>query len=83
MCNLFSYLNIVQNSHPGTRMCGLCSCCASRLKITISLLNVYEDRIRESLKYVQESTNFKGKLLPGKRRVKEKQICILKVHLQP
>lgn len=63
-------------------MCGLCCCCASGLKVGISLLNVYEVRIGESLKYVQVSTNLKGKLLLVKIRVKENGIRILKVHLQ-
>lgn len=71
----------MQNSHPGARTCRLGYCCDSRLKTSISLLNVYEIRIRESVKYLQVSTNFKGKLLLVKMKVKEKGICVLKVHL--
>lgn len=72
----------MQNSHPGARTCRLGYCCDSRPKTSVFLLNVYEIRIRGAVKYVQVSTNFMGKLLPVKIKVKEKGICILKVRLQ-
>lgn len=56
--DLFPYLNIMQNSHPGAGMCSLHYCCAFRLGVGTPSFSVADDMIM----YLKVSSSFKGKL---------------------